>query len=158
MKKIILITLAFILAACSSSSTPKTGLDREPQKWTYAQKAELRRNQRKWEDANISHYRYNFSRVCFFCSNDGNGYIIEIQDGDIISVTYTDGSAITGQNWYLTIDEVFSALKSESFGKGDTVTVGYDPTYGFPVGVYIDNKEVTDDEKTLHISKFEVLP
>lgn len=84
--------------------------------------------------------------------------MIEIQDGDIISVTYADGSAITGQNWYLTIDEVFSALKSESFGKGDTVTVGYDPTYGFPVGVYINNKEVTDDETTLYISKFEVLP
>lgn len=61
-------------------------------------------------------------------------------------------------NRYSTIDRVFLALEADQTGDADEVIVEYDPTYGFPANVAVDNiKEAIDDEISYQISNFEVL-
>ena len=156
---ILLIAILFvcILVAYSSSSSKEFDINRDPQKWTFSQKAELRRNQQKWADANISHYRFNYSVGCF-CA-DSPGYTIEVQDGVVVSVTHSDGSAITGQTPSVTIDGLFSTLQPDARKAVDEITVTYDPIYGFPATIFVNAyKNIYDDEYTYYVSRFEVLP
>ncbi len=48
MRKLLFIFMALALTACSIGS-----------------QTEIERNQQKWQDANISHYRYNLFIGCF---------------------------------------------------------------------------------------------
>jgi hypothetical protein len=90
---------------------------------------------------------------------------IEVQDGEVISMTASDGTPIPGtdpgyENFtrYATMDRIFSSLEAGLSGDADEVTVTYDPTHGFPSEIYFDYiKDAVDDELTLTVSAFEVL-
>lgn len=148
MKKIFLIALVFILAACSMGGS------------------EFSQNQKKWNDANITHYRFELNIGCFCAFRDQMPLKVEVQKGEIVSITASDGSAIAKtdpryENFsqYATIDRLFSELKADLGGKADAVTVTYDATYGFPANIYIDFiKNAADDELSLSASAFEKLP
>ena len=148
MKKTILIILAFILAACSAGET--TDFDK---------------NLAKWNDANISHYRYQLFIGCFCPFMEDMPITIEVMNGEIVSMTSGKGTAIDSTNplyeianRYSTIDRVFLALEADQTGDADEVVVAFDPTYGFPANVAVDNiKEAIDDEISYQISNFEIL-
>ncbi len=90
--------------------------------------------------------------------------VIEVQDGNVISMQYQSGKAIEESNRelyqrYGTIDKIFSELDKDIQGEADEVIVSYDATYGFPTQANIDFiKNAMDDEVTLTISGFEKLP
>jgi len=148
MKKILLITLAFILAACSAGGS------------------EFSRNQQKWTDANIQHYRFELNITCFCAFRDQMPLKVEVQNGEVVSITAQDGSlvAVTDANYeyflpYATIDKLFAELKADLDGKAEAVTVKYDATYGFPTEITIDyQQQVADDELYLYASALEKLP
>ena len=148
MKKIILLTLIFILAACSMGGS------------------ELSRNQQKWQDANIQHYRFSLNIGCFCAFRSQMPLTVEVLNGEVASMTGPDGNLIdtTDANYayystYATIDRLFAELKSDSVQKADELTVTYDPTYGFPSEIGIDFiKAAMDDELHLSASGFEKLP
>jgi hypothetical protein len=148
MKKLILVTLIFILAACSTGGS------------------EFSRNQKKWEDANIPHYRFELSIGCFCPFQSQMPLTVEVVENQIVSMIGADGSVIldTDPNYhyyseYATIDGLFTKLEADLNGDADEVTVTYDATYGFPAEVKIDKiKEATDDELYLNASNFEPLP
>jgi hypothetical protein len=125
---------------------------------------EIERNQEKWRDANISHYRYNLNISCFCVFTQDMPLLIEVMDGKIVSMEYQNGNEIDATNRelferYATIDRIFSELEADLAGAADEVTVTYDATYGFPTQATIDFvKEATDDELYLTISDFESLP
>ena len=147
MKKIIYITLIFVLAACSTS----TAFDK---------------NLMKWNDANISHYRYQLLISCFCPFGEDMPLTIEVQNGEVVSMTRPDGSLVDSSNpsyttyvSYATIERVFSELGLVLTGEAEDVAVSYDSTYGFPVEISIDYiKEAIDDEMWIGVSNFEVLP
>ena len=57
-----------------------------------------------------------------------------------------------------TIDRLFATL-AKAQADADEVKVTYDPTYGFPQSIAIDNvKDATDDEISYEVTNFEVLP
>lgn len=148
MKKIILLILAFILAACSTGAT-----------------TEFDKNLGKWNDANITHYRYQLFIGCFCPFMEDMPITIEVTNGEVISMISGKGTVIDSANplyeianRYSTIDRVFLALEADQTGDADEVIVEYDPTYGFPANVAVDNiKEAIDDEISYQISNFEVL-
>jgi len=148
MKKIILITLAVILAACSAGGS------------------EFSRNQQKWDDANVQHYRFLLNVSCFCPFRDQMPLTVEAQNGEVVSMTGADGSVIAADDpnyelfsKYATIDRLFSELEADLGGGADEVTVTYDAAYGFPAEIVIDFiKEATDDELYLNASGFEKLP
>lgn len=148
MKKIILLALAIILTACSVAAP-----------------SELDKNLSKWEDANISHYRYTLFIGCFCVFMDQMPLTIEVKDGEVVSITRADGAKVdTTDNFYefyqpySTIDRIFLKLEADLTGEADEVAVTYDSTYGFPVNVSVDViKEAIDDELSLQISNFEIL-
>ena len=148
MKKIILITLIFILAACTAGGS------------------ELSRNQQKWQDANITHYRFELSIGCFCVFRDQMPLTVEVRDGQIVYMATVDGTLVldTDQNYELyaphaTVDLLFAELDAAISDGADSVTVTYDATYGFPTEIAIDqSQEIADEEMYYSISGFEALP
>jgi len=148
MKKISLFSLTLILVACSAG------------------KREFSRNQKMWQDANISHYRFELDIGCYCGFQAPMPLEVEVSNNVILSITDSDGKLITqtdpNYEWYsqyATIDRLFTDLKADLGGAVDEVTATYDPTYGFPDKINIDViKEAVDDELSLRVSRFEALP
>ena len=151
MKKLILIVMALVLAGCASA-------------FALGSQSEREQNQEKWQDAAISHYRYNLNLSCFCVFTQDMPLVIEVLDGKVVSMEYQNGNEIDPSllelfNRYATIERVFGEVKAGLDGAADEVIVKYDPTYGFPTEVTIDvEKQATDDELYLTLSNFEKLP
>jgi hypothetical protein len=101
MKKIILLTLSLILAACTAASSP----------------SEFEKNQQLWEDANISHYRYTLSLSCFCAFMEDMPLTVEVQNDQIVSITSVKGTVVDATHPsyslfenYATIDRIFLQL------------------------------------------------
>lgn len=148
MKKLLLLTLIFVLAACSAGGS------------------DLSRNQSKWTDANITHYRMQLNISCFCAFRDQMPLTVEVRDGQIVSLTAADGSEVldTDANYqyfapHATIDLLFAELESAVNDGADSVTVTYDTTYGFPAEIAIDfSQQMADEEMHYSITSFEALP
>lgn len=151
MKKLILIVMALILAGCASANA-------------LGNQSEIDQNLGKWQDAGISHYRYDLSISCFCIFTQDMPLNIEVQDGKVVSLKYQSGKEIDPSllelfEKYATIDRVFTQLKAGLNGAADEIIAKYDPTHGFPTEVTIDvEKQATDDELYLSLSNFEKLP
>jgi hypothetical protein len=147
MKKIILMTLALVLAACTTGASN-----------------EYNQNLEKWKQTNISHYRYTLSISCFCAFTQDMPLTIEVQNDEVVSISKQDGTQVETSDpayetytAYSTIDQVFIQLQS-ALTEADEVKVTYDATHGFPLTIAIDQiKNATDDELWLEISNFEVL-
>jgi hypothetical protein len=155
MRKILFIILAIMLTACSAT----------------APKSEVERAREKWENAKISHYRFNLFIGCFCVYTQDMPLIVEVKDGEVVSIGYQSGKEIDNGNLaffqrFTTIDKLFDEIE-RSFqssqdmagNKADEVKVTYDETYGFPTQISIDFiKDAADDELGLTVSNFEKLP
>lgn len=145
MKKIILVVLALLLAACSAVS-------------------EYDQNLKIWQAANVSHYQYDLVIGCFCPFYQDMPLTIEVKDGEVVSITSADGTILDASNpsyqyylEYATLDLLFAELKSEMV-EADEVIVTYDSQFGFPAEVSIDRiKAAMDDELSLQVTNFEEL-
>ena len=153
MKKLLVLLMTLVLAACTAMGSAM-GND-----------SELDQNREKWQDANISHYRYNLFISCFCIFVEDMPLTIEVQDGQVVSMEFQSGKEIDPTlkadvfDKYATIDRIFAELDADLNGAADVVTAKYDETYGFPTEVTIDFvQEATDDELYLTLSDFEALP
>ena len=149
MKKILFILVAILMTGCASLVGQAS--------------SEVERAQEKWQDANISHYSYELTISCFCVFSPDMPLVIEVQNGEAVSMTYKSGKEIDAANMelfqrYDTIDKVFAELEKAQ-NEAERVEVTYDETYGFPTQITIDHAEMAaDDELYLSISNFEVLP
>jgi hypothetical protein len=148
MKKLILFVLIFVIAACTTGAP-----------------SEFERNAAKWEDAGVTHYSYSLFIGCFCPFAQDMPLIIEVKDGEMVSITRFDGTSIETTDpayetyvSYATIDRIFLKLETALSGEAEDVVVAYDSVYGFPANIAIDYiKEAIDDELSLQISNFVVL-
>jgi len=149
---VLLTLIALALAACSTGA--QAG----------GNQTEVERNLEKWQDANISHYRFNVSITCFCVFSQDMPLVIEVMDGEVVSMEFQNGNAIDDTSRELfdkfaTIDRIFAEIEADLAGAADKITVTYDPTYGYPVDLTIDYvEEATDDELYITVSGFEALP
>jgi hypothetical protein len=152
MKKLLLVLMTLVLAACSAIGN------------AMGSQSEIEQNKEKWQNANISHYRYHLHISCFCAFVENMPLIVEVQDGEVVSMEYQSGNEIEDVNRelfdkYATIDRIFAELEADLNGAADQVTVEYDPTHGFPTKADIDFvEEAIDDELYLTLSNFEALP
>lgn len=148
MRKILFILMAVVLTACASAGAASSDFD-------------IARD--KWQDAGISHYRFNLNISCFCIFTQDMPLIIEVQDGEVVSMEFQSGNEIDPGNLelfnrYATIDRIFSELET-ALVEADSVTVEYEETYGFPTQVNIDlDQQMADEEIYLTISDFQALP
>ena len=153
MRKLLFIftLIALVLTACAAGVASGS-------------QTEIGQNKDKWQDANISHYRYELYISCFCVFNEDMPLIIEVQDGKVVSMEFQSGKEIDPSllelfDKYATIDRIFAEVEAGLNGAADNVVVKYDPTYGFPTEVTIDvEQQAADDELYLTISNFEALP
>jgi len=152
MKKFLLVLMTLVLAACTAVGN------------AMGSQSEIEQNKENWQDANISHYRYNLHISCFCVFVENMPLVIEVQDGEVISMEFQNGNEIDPSllelfDKYATIDRLFAEIEADLNGAADKVTVEYDPIYGFPTKADIDFvEEAIDDELYLTISNFEELP
>ena len=148
MKKLILLALIVILTACS-----------------FGAPTELEKNRQAWQDSGITHYRYSLNIGCFCAFRNQMPIAVEVQNGEIVSMTYPDGTLVakTDPNYetfskHATIDRIFSDLEAGLAGGAEQVTVTYDSAKGFPNNIYFDYiKAAADDELSITVSNFETL-
>jgi hypothetical protein len=149
MKKLILLFLVLTLAACSTG-----------------EQTELSLNQSKWQDANITHYRFNLDVGCFCAFRSQMPAAVEVKDNQVLSIVDVNGETLSADDpmnefilKYATLDRIFSEIDSDSVREADKLTVSYDPTYGFPSEIFIDYIErAMDDELSINVTAFEPLP
>jgi uncharacterized protein DUF6174 len=157
MRKLLLLVLTLVLSACTTLA--RAG---EP-------KSEVEQARDKWQAADISHYQVNVDVSCFCAFRDEMPLIVEVKDGEVISLKSATGKELNSTNLqyyerYLTIDKLFSEIekgfKSEgSEDAADKIEVQYDETYGFPTTINIDFVEqAIDDELYITVSDFQKLP
>jgi len=156
----ILVVLLVISTACQ----PTTSVPASTTIPFNVAQIELRLNQQKWQDAGISHYRFGLFFGCPCPASMDGPFVIEVKNDQVVSMQPQSGHPLDPYirrdiEHSATIDLIFSKLEKDLNGEADEVTVTYDPTYGFPTKFYNDpDKNMIDDELTLIISDFEVLP
>lgn len=158
MKRLLLLVLAIVLSACTTIAN--AGQPR----------SEVEQAHEKWQAANVSHYRFNLFISCFCAFRDEMPLIVEVKDGQVVSLQSESVNEINPTNLqyyerYLTIDKLFDEIEKDFRAEGsessaaEKVTVTYDETYGFPKEISIDFiEQAADDELYLTLSNFEALP
>jgi len=150
MRKPLLIFMALTLGACSMIKMARQGT--------------LEKNRATWQATGISHYRYYLTLSCFCTFALEMPLVIEVRDGQVVSMQYLSGSQIDPADREVfkslsTIDRIFASVKADIDRGGDKLKILYNETYGFPIQVDIDvSQEIYDDESTLTVSSFEILP
>ncbi len=166
MRKFLFIVMAIILTACAGIPTeiPTEILTDIPTDFPSGDSGDLESARQQWQDAAISHYRFNLHMVCFCAFAENMPLVVEVQDGNVVSMEYQNGTEIDPASLeffqrYETIEKIFTELEKAIGGEADEVTVSYDDAYGFPEQIDIDFiEEAIDDELVLTISGFEALP
>ncbi|MBD2364195.1 hypothetical protein H6G36_23940 [Anabaena minutissima FACHB-250] len=125
---------------------------------------ELRRlkfNRQLWNSQNISNYRYTFSNGCF-CIPDARGpVVIEVRNGQTISITsVATNQPVNSQFFqqYSTIPKLFNVIQDAIQRQASSLTVHYNPAYGYPTQINVDyNSQIADEEIYLTIENFEII-
>jgi hypothetical protein len=112
-----------------------------------------------WESQAVNDYRYTIQVGCFCITDLTRPVTIEVQDGEVASVTYVDdGSAADPLLFeqYNSIDKVFAIIADAEAQDPVRLDVTYDETYGVPLSVNIDiSEQIADEELYLTLSGFE---
>jgi len=122
---------------------------------------ELYRNQQRWYAYNLKNYRYTLQISCFCTEEFRQPVIIEVRNGKLKSISRPKGGAtidLEAFERYSTIPKLFNLVKKAIADKADRITVSYNPKYGYPTSISIDQSEmIADEEIYLTISNFQVI-
>lgn len=123
----------------------------------------LDQNRALWESQEISHYRFELTVACFCIFSDRMPLTVEVRDGFVVSMTGVNGEDVEEFRGFLsgfdTMEKLFATIDEAIGMDARTLEVEYDPTYGYPVSIYVDPEElVADDEIGYYVANFQVLP
>lgn len=136
----------------STSSTPQQQLDA---------------NRQKWDSLGISDYSFTLQRSCF-CTPDSTRPInIQVRGGSVTSARYADTGELIPDDrqtnkqsiYNMNADGVFNLVQQGIKSGAAQVDAKYDPKYGLPTSIYIDqNLQMADEEVGYTISNFQPEP
>ncbi len=121
-------------------------------------------NLQKWQAKRIGHYQVQIQRSCFCVPDATKPIVVEVLGGKVIKMRYADGGAITPANAtyfadFNTIEQLFTLIANGIRAGYTRVEVAYDPVYGFPRQITIDqDRMIADDEAYYTLSQFRILP
>ena len=126
-------------------------------------KSELDANREKWNAANIGHYKFELTISCFCAFMDIMPVAVEIQDGQIVSMTDVNGQAVSDElRQYIdeaaTIEGLFRIV-AKDLSEAEEIEIAYDAQYGYPSQINVDFiKLAMDDEISYSVNGFTPLP
>ena len=122
-------------------------------------RAQFEANIKKWQKANIKDYSFTFQRSCFCIRDVTRPVNLDIRNGKVNSASFSDtGKPLTDAASInkVTIDDMFKAIKNGLDNNAETVRVTYDPTYGYPTSIFIDqSRQIADEETSFTIKDFQ---
>lgn len=124
--------------------------------------AELTRNQKQWQAANVRNYRFQLMVGCYCPMTAMMPVTVDVRNGAVVAMTDANGVVVSpgdsGSDFfmkYTTIDGIYAELTSTRFSDADKLTITYDPTYPVPATVSADFIEMAmDDELYLGVTAF----
>lgn len=132
MSRLVAIAGIALLAACSDA----TGLDFAERQEV---RAELSRNEAKWNGHGLADYRYAFRRVCD-CSPEATAAVeIEVRDERVYRVRLlaTGADVPPGSTFWPTVADLFDEIRLALDEGASAVEARYDPVYGYPLEIAI---------------------
>ena len=109
-----------------------------------------------WRSNGIDSYRFTVSRPCF-CPTEWSGpFEVEVEDGQVVSVTRDGGVVGAEQAGSIprTIEAVFEVVLENT--TASKIEVTYDATFGFPSQVSVDPiANAADEEFGITVMGFE---
>ena len=132
MSRLLALGCAVLLAACSDA----TGLD-------FAERSEIRaqlsRNEAKWDGQGLADYRYSFRRVCD-CPPEATAAVeIEVRNESVYRVRLlaTGADVPPGATFWPTVDDLFDEIRLALDEGASAVQARFDPVYGYPLEITI---------------------
>jgi hypothetical protein len=146
----------------SPSPTPTTTPVPTPIRSPTITESEIAAALAKWRAAGLTDYSYKLEESCFCGFPHGMPITMTVVNGESESMTWADGTTLTAAdrgyfdlfNPLASIDRFFGELQ-DLWATVDYLTATFDPTYGFPVKIFVDRSfHVADDESTYTITDF----
>jgi hypothetical protein len=118
----------------------------------------------RWNAAAISDYRYSYRKFCV-CYNGEPPEVVVTVTGGRVSDAYSrhadsasEVSATEGRlDLYWTMSDLFDKLAA-AYARGATVEAEYEPGFGYPVRVFIDDfADFAGEETDVRLTGFEIL-
>lgn len=107
-----------------------------------------------WQERAPLHYSYTYQKGCFCIIDVTRKVRLEVDRYDtVVSGTYLDsGEAISPEilSTYPTIAALFGEIAAAQAANYFRVEAEYDPEYGFPSLIYLDQEEMIVDEEVTH--------
>ena len=118
------------------------------------------RAQARWEREGPASYRVTISRSCF-CLPEG-AVVVTVTDGLVESRQYVSTGANVSEQFehlFPSVDGLFDRIEEARRQRVGRLDVTYDPTYGHPVRIAIDEvARMVDDELVYSVWDFEPRP
>ena len=108
----------------------------------------LNENQAKWSNASVSSYRFTISYSCYCPVQESR--VITVVDNVVTEAFFTpSGSMIESDEFvdYWIVDDYFGRIQTGIDEEYSVLDVTYDPTYGFPTKIFIDESPAIADEE-----------
>jgi len=123
--------------------------------------SQLETNRQLWNQQKLSHYRYTFRRSCFCAPKATEPAVIEVRNGKVVSITDAkSGKPVDSEIFqqYDSIPKLFDVIKDAIARNASSLTVKYDPKFGYPTQINIDyDQQMADEELYLTIEKLEAI-
>jgi hypothetical protein len=133
-----LVALPLALLACESPTGPD-------------QRGELETARALWQAHGGGWYTMQLSRECF-CVLSGRQIEISVENGSVVWAQYADSKSPVENAWFAylqTVPDLFDLIDDAITRKAASLTVSYDPVYGYPTRIAVDySATVADDEET----------
>jgi uncharacterized protein DUF6174 len=136
------VLLAALAAGGCASPTDGSGVPR-------SERERFEQNRALWRAQGVASYRFEYRHICFCVPSVTDPVAIVVRSGDVASITYlTTGAPVPPERFdqFLTVEELFE-LAGQALEEAASVTIEYDPTFGYPTRLDIDwRREIADDE------------
>lgn len=158
----LLFSIGFSLPAVSQA--PERVEELQPSNTGQSLKSEIRKlrfNRRLFRKQKITNYRYTLSNSCFCIPEARGPVIIEVRNGETVSVTSEATGEKVNRDFFQNFDTVpklFNVIRDAINRRADRLDVQYDDKFGYPTNISIDYKfQLADEELFLSVTDFEVI-
>jgi hypothetical protein len=134
--------LLLALVACASPTAP-------------SDRAQLEQARARWAAKGGASYGFELERGCF-CLLAGRRISITVENGVVTAAEYVDSKDAVVQAllvYMYTVPDLFDVISNALDGSPASLSVSYDPIYGYPTHIAIDySATIADDEIALTAS------
>jgi hypothetical protein len=103
----------------------------------------------RWQAKGSDSYTYTVNRSCF-CVLGGRTVTVTVSNGSVVTAEYQESGAAVDQallTYVVTVPDLFDLIEDALAGAPAFFAATYDPVYGYPTRIEIDNSaNAVDDE------------